>query len=206
MKKVILSGDSISLDYGPQHRGAVRSDIEICSKPGAEEAYRNLDLPIGGNGGDSARVLGYLKELNEKDELCCDYFFFNCGLHDIKRERPEERLQIGREEYRANLQAILDLTGQRGIKTVFITTTRADESRYKPTAPFTRRAEDVLAYNVIACEVMRENGIETVDLYAFTESLGLTSEELFRDHTHFRPQIISLQAAYLAGAINAIVK
>ena len=56
MKKVLLIGDSISLDYGPEVRRAVRSDIEIFSKPGTEEAYKNLDLPIGGNGGDSARV------------------------------------------------------------------------------------------------------------------------------------------------------
>ena len=206
MKEVLLIGDSISLDYGPKLRELVRSDIAIFSKPGAEEAYKNLDLPIGGNGGDSARVLRYVRDLDAKGELDCEYFFFNCGLHDIKRERPDENLQINQTNYRANLQAIVDLMKQRGIKTYFITTTQADGSRYKEKMPFTRRAEDAVEYNAIAEAVMRENGVETVDLYTFTARLGREGNDLFRDHTHFRPDVIELHAAYLAGVINSVVK
>ena len=206
MRKVLLVGDSISLDYGPELRKWVREDICIFSKPGVEEAYRDLDAAVGGNGGDSARVLRYVSELASKGELNCEYFFFNCGLHDIKRERPSEALQVSEADYRANLQAILDLMRQNGVKTVFITTTEADGTRYKPTAPFTRRAEDVLAFNAIAREIMEANGVETIDLYAFTASLGKKGNDLYRDHTHFNPDVIALQAAYLAGAMNALVK
>lgn len=206
MKRVLLVGDSISLDYGPILRKFVRKDIMIFSKPGVEEAYRDLDAAVGGNGGDSARVLRYVTELAKNGTLNCEYFFFNCGLHDIKRERPNEELQIGEADYRANLQAILDLMKKNGVKTVFITTTEADGTRYKESMPFTRRAEDAIAYNAIANEVMAENGVETVDLYAFTASLEKKGNDLFRDHTHFKPDVISLQAAYIAGAINAMVK
>lgn len=206
MKKILLVGDSISLDYGPALRGFVRPDLAIFGKPGTEEAYRNLDLPVGGNGGDSSRVLAYVTELRERGELDCDWFFFNCGLHDIKRERPEEELQVDEESYRANLQAILDLMKAAGVSTVFINTTQADGSRYPVgKMPFTRRANDGVRYNEIAEEVMDQNGVPVVDLYGFTASIGKSGNELFRDHTHFRPEIITLQAAYLAGVINTMV-
>jgi lysophospholipase L1-like esterase len=206
MKKVLLIGDSISLDYGPQLRSLLREDIAVFSREGAEEAYKNLDLPIGGNGGDSRRVLDYVTKLDADGKLDADYFFFNCGLHDIKRERPEEHLQIDECTYRANLQAIVDLMKKRGICTVFITTTQADGTRYKPTMPFTRRAEDVLTYNAIAKEVMEQNGLDMVDLFAFTDSLGRVGNDLFRDHTHFLPDVITLHAKLIADAINAYVK
>lgn len=206
MKKVLLIGDSISLDYGPQLRSLLREDIAVFSREGAEEAYKNLDLPIGGNGGDSRRVLDYVTKLDADGKLDADYFFFNCGLHDIKRERPEEHLQIDECTYRANLQAIVDLMKKRGICTVFITTTQADGTRYKPTMPFTRRTEDVLTYNAIAKEVMEQNGLDMVDLFAFTDSLGRVGNDLFRDHTHFLPDVITLHAKFIADAINAYVK
>ena len=206
MKKVLLIGDSISLDYGPRLRELVREDIHVSSKQGRDEAYQNLDLPIGGNGGDSARVLRYACELAQTGGLDgVSHFFFNCGLHDIKRERPNEELQISPDEYRSNLKKILDLMKKHGIIPVFITTTQADGSRYKPTAPFTRRAEDVLAYNRIAEDLMRENGVQIIDLYAFTKNLGRVGDSLYRDHTHFTPEVIELQAAYLADAMNRIL-
>lgn len=207
MIKVLLIGDSISLDYSPVMKKYLRGDIVIYSRPGTEEAYKNLDLPIGGNGGDSRRVLNYIKELRDTGALDCKYFFFNCGLHDIKRERPDENLQIDESTYRANLQAIMDIMREKGIKTVFMTTTEADGSRYPiEKMPFTRRAEDVLAYNEIARDVMKKNGADVIDLYQFTHDLGLTGNALFRDHTHFRPDVIEAQAKYLAGEINSYVK
>ena len=206
MKKVLLVGDSISLDYSPRMRAFLRPDVAVYSRPGTEEAYKNLDLPIGGNGGDSRRVLAYVRELADNGTLDCSYFFFNCGLHDIKRERPDEALQVGEEEYRKNLHAILDVMDAHSIKTVFITTTEADGTRYKATMPFTRRAEDVLRFNEIACEVMAERGTDVLDLYTFTHALGLSGNDLFRDHTHFLPNVIELHAAHIAGAINLYVK
>ena len=206
MKKVLLIGDSISLDYGPGLRALLRDDIAVFSRDGVEEAYTNLDLPIGGNGGDSQRVLDYVTSLSEANTLDADYFFFNCGLHDIKRERPDEQLQIDEDTYRSNLQAILDLMKKHGIRPVFITTTQADGTRYKPTAPFTRRAQDVLNYNAIAGEVMEKNGVDIVDLFGFTESLGRVGNDLYRDHTHFLPEVIALQTGFIAEAINAYVE
>ena len=205
MKRILLVGDSISLDYGPEVRKFVRSDIAVFSMPGTEEAYRNLDLPIGGNGGDSRRVLNYVTSLRDSGAMDFEWFFFNCGLHDIKRERPDENLQIGEEDYRANLQAIVDLMRENGVKTVFINTTQADGKRYRDTAPLTRRAEDVVTYNRIAKDVMEKNGVPIIDLFAFTEALGRTGNDLYRDHTHFLPDVITLHAAYVAASINTYV-
>lgn len=205
MIKVLLIGDSISLDYGPTVRSLVRSDIAIFSKPDTEEAYKNLDLPIGGNGGDSLHVLDYLKKLYAKGELDCQYFFFNCGLHDIKRERPNEDLQISEADYRSNLCKIMDLMHKVGAKVVFITTTEADGTRYRDTMPFTRRAEDVLTFNQIALDVMKNYHADVIDLFTFTDNLGRKGNDLFRDHTHFLPDVIQLQAAFIANAINQLV-
>lgn len=203
--KVLLIGDSISLDYGRYLRDFVRHDIEIYGKPGVEEAYQDLDQPIGGNGGDSNRVLAYIKELYEAEQLSFDYFVFNCGLHDIKRNGHGVELQVTKERYISNLEYIIAIMKAKCIKTIFINTTPADESRYSNIHEFIRYNDDVVAYNKLAQNIMRTNGITIINLYAFTESLGAEGDDLFRDHTHFLDNIIRLQAAYIAGALNSIL-
>jgi len=203
--KVLLIGDSISLDYGRYLRDFVKQDIEIYGKPGLEEAYKDLDQPIGGNGGDSNRVLAYIKELHEVQQLNFDYFVFNCGLHDIKRNGHGVELQVTKECYISNLEHIIAIMKAQRIKTIFINTTPADEARYLDLPEFIRYNDDVVLYNKLARNVMYSNGIEIIDLYTFTESLGVKGDDLYRDHTHFQDNIIRLQAAYLAGIFNFIM-
>ena len=86
MTNVLLIGDSISMDYGQYLQDFLADGIHVYGKPDHGEAYLDLDIPLGGNGGDSSMVLEYLENA-EEDVLSCDWFFFNCGLHDIKHNR-----------------------------------------------------------------------------------------------------------------------
>ena len=91
---------------------------------------------------------------------------------------------------------------KKDVDIIFINTTPADETRYSPEAEFTRYASDVVEYNQIAEDVMQKNGVKIIDLYSFTMSLGVSGDELFRDHTHFKPDIIRQHAAFIAGALT----
>ncbi len=205
MINILLIGDSIRLDYDSDLKLFLPDDIVIHGKPGREEAYKNLDIPMGGNGGDSSMVLDYIRELDSQGKLNFDYFIFNCGQHDIKRYKPDNRIQIQPEEYAANLYEILKLMKSRNIKTIFINTTPADRSRYSEGCTIVRYNDDVIQYNAIAQQIMHEQGIPVIDLNAFVLSLGLEGDALLRDHAHYQPEIIKKQAAFLAEAICGVL-
>ena len=200
MKKtrLMLAGDSISLDYGRTLSAFLPAGYEMLDREGVAEAYRNLDEPIGGNCGDSRRVLALARELCEK-KLNFDVFLFNCGLHDVKLNAPERRCQVPLDEYIDNLTAVIRLIKERGAIPVFMTTTPADRSRYADDAKFWRKNEDVIAYNSAAVRIAESEEIKVIDLFAFTLSTGLSGDMLYRDHTHFTPEVIRLQAAFIAG-------
>ena len=205
MTRILLIGDSISLDYGKFLPRFLPKDIYVYDKPSEEDAYADLDTPLGGNGGDSSMVLDFLRTA-DKETLSCDWFFFNCGLHDIKHHRQTDAYQIPLEDYKRNLEQILALMQEKGIRTVFINSTPTSTLRHSRVKAFYRLKEDVPAYNAVAEAVMAEHGIPVIDLYGFTQALGLSEDDLFRDHTHFLPSVIQLQAAYMAGHINGFVK
>ena len=202
MTKVLLIGDSISLDYGKYLPRFLPENILVYDKPSDEDAYVDLDTPLGGNGGDSSMVLDFLRTADQQT-LSCDWFFFNCGLHDIKHDRTTDAIQIPLENYKQNLEQILALMVEKGIKTVFINSTPTSTLRHSKVKIFYRLEEDVPVYNKAAEEVMAAHNIPVIDLYSFTKALNLEEEELFRDHTHFTRPVMQLHAAFLAGYLNA---
>ena len=206
MKNILLIGDSISLDYGKFLADFTDPGIHVYGKPGREEAYRDLDIPIGGNGGDSRAVLQYLQEAAGSPVLNCDLFVFNCGLHDVKRRRETNALQVLPEEYTANLRAIVDLFQNRNVPVVFLTSTPTATERYGALKSFYRLTEDVPAYNDLALSVMAEKKVPVLDLYGFTMALGLEGDALFRDHTHFTEPVMRLHGAFVAGYLNSFAQ
>ena len=203
---IFLIGDSISLDYGEFINDFVDEGINVYGKPGVDEAYENLDIPVAGNGGDSSMILSYINEVKDTMLMDCDYFFFNCGLHDVKHDKETGEIQVGLEDYIKNLHSIIDFMEERNKPVVFINTTPAATERYTPDFDFYRITEDVPVYNEAAEKVMEERNIPLIDLYGFTKALKLEGDDLFRDHTHFRDNVRKLHAAYMAGQINAFVK
>ena len=201
---IFLIGDSIRVDYGSYLESYIGKDINIIGKEGIEEAYQNLDIPVGSNCGDSRMLVEYLKTTENLGRLEFEYFVFNCGLHDVKRTSGEEKLAVDQKEYEENLRTILELMKDK--KVIFITSTPVERERYPEGFPFVRYEDDVVEYNRIANNVMHSYNVEVIDMYSFTKSLGLCGDALYRDHAHFHKQIIQLQAAYLAGALSALVK
>ena len=173
MKQILLIGDSICLDYGKYINEYTDKNIHIYGKPGREQAYVNLDIPVGGNGGDSSAVLEWITDPENEAYLKCDYFFFNAGLHDIRHNAPTFEFQVSVEEYADNLKKIIDFMTRRKIPVVFINTTPADGRRYAGISEFIRRTEDVPVYNLAAEKVCAEKNIPIVDLFSFTGALNL---------------------------------
>lgn len=203
MKKMLLLGDSISLHYGSYLNEFLKHEFEIHSKPGKEEALKKIDFAIGGNGGDSSMILEYIKERQEISDLDFDFFLFNCGLHDIKRRVPEEKLQISIENYEENLNEIYRIMQENGVKCIFMTTTPVLEEMHNTLIPagIKRYNKDVLEYNEVAIKVAKKYNASIIDLHRFVSS---NTGEIYIDYAHFNFHIRKLQAAFIAGAVMNI--
>lgn len=202
-RAVFVIGDSISIQYGPYLQRMLAGFCDYDRKSGEEEALRNLDLPLGANGGDSGKVLAYLQAL-EAGGRTFDVLLVNCGLHDIKRRSDSDsaELQVPAERYAANLRAIAAIAGRIAKRLVWASTTPVDDEQHRRhTREFYRRNADVLRYNEAAQAIMAEHGALVLDLYRFTANVG---GELYCDHVHFHERVRELQAAFLAGALTAL--
>ena len=205
LPKIFIIGDSISIQYGPNLEKLSPGKFEYARKTGSEEALKNLDIPVGANGGDSSRVLEYIQAL-VRAEFQADLVLLNCGLHDLKLEI--DKLQVPTELYEANLKAIASLLNEKKIKTAWIKTTPVNDKIHAEEKPFLRRMQEVDTYNKIADKVMSEAGFDLIDLYTFTLNLGggLTTDgihpDLTYDGVHFDVPTQEKQAAFIAGWLD----
>lgn len=200
LPKVYVIGDSISIHYGPYLERYLRGRFAYARKTGEEEALRNLDKPMGANGGDSSRVLAFLGALLAAGPWEADMLLVNCGLHDIRTDPQTKQCQIGLGDYRRNLQAIVALCRQKGVTWAWMRTTPVDDAAHnKPGMTFFRYARDLETYNAAADEIMRAAGVPTLDLYSLTLNLG---GNLFCDHVHFHEPVREKQAAFIAGWLD----
>lgn len=201
---VFLIGDSISIQYGPYLERFTAGFAKLSRKEDNANALKNLDVPAGANGGDSRMVLEYLKAKTANPQFKPDYLLLNCGLHDIKRNVPGGEIQVTETAYRENLSAIAELLTEAGIQPIWIRTTAVVDSIHNAkSSAFKRYASDLARYNQIADEVCRHYALPQIDLYTFTAELG---PEQFRDHVHYNEETRSLQAAYIAGNLQQIMK
>ncbi len=201
---IFLIGDSISIHYGPALEAALRdTGIGYERKTDVESAARNLDVAQGANGGDSSRVLAFLRSRQaEGPPVTADTLAINCGLHDIKTDPATGAKQVSLEDYRKNLVAIVELvTRAMRRRLVWIRTTPCDEAIHNVRSKsFYRFAADCEAYNHAADAVMRAHGVPIADLFTFTRNLG---PDVFCDHVHFHEWVRREQAAFLAGWLQA---
>lgn len=201
--KVFVIGDSISVHYAPYLKQYLNGVIKYEIKDGTVEALKNLDIPQGANGGDSSRVLEYLKARADKSPIDADYLVLNCGLHDIKTDLNTGEKQIPIEKYAENLKQIIEVAKQSGLKVIWVQTTPADEAIHNAIQPdFKRFKADCIEYNQIADKVMKNAGVPLIDLYTFTNNLG---DDIYCDHVHFHVHVREKQAAFIAGYLNALV-
>lgn len=197
---LFVLGDSISIQYGPYLRGIIKEKFHYDRKRGVDLALEDLDKPVGANGGDSRRVLGYLKEEKGKG-IIYDWLLLNCGLHDLRVYKDTHKHQVPIDEYERNLKEIISIAVAMSNRIIWVETTPIiDENHNSRPVEMLRYSKDVIAYNNVANKVMREKNISIISLHNFTKKFGSVA---FYDHAHFTEEIRKLQAAYIAGFISA---
>lgn len=202
LPKLFVVGDSISVGYSPHLQKMTAGLFQFYDrKTGMEEALKNLDIPIGSNTGDSAMVLKYLRTMLQKSAWRPDILVLNCGLHDIKTTNGTRQIPL--RAYRRNLIAIVRLLADHGVHIIWVRTTPVLAKLHNTRMDrFKRYARDVVKYNAVADKIMNAAGIITIDLHTFTPKLG-NGPAIYRDHVHYYPEIEALQAAYIAGFLQA---
>jgi len=206
MKSLFVIGDSISLDYGPHLESALEGKLSYSRKEGRGEAYENLDLPRGANGGHSGMVREYLGYLKASETFHTDLMLINCGLHDIKSNPETGALQVSPEEYRENLEAIVDLAGGLAGQVAWMRITPIDDELHaRRGCGFGRIQADVERYNLIADEVMTARAVPVIPLDEFMLELG-EKMEIYRDGVHFLKPVHPLQGAYLADRVHTLLQ
>ena len=219
---LFILGDSISIQYGP-YLERMLADRYTCDRKGSE-LLRTESLDIGStdklhrlavmessseaiNGGDSACVLAYLHTRLTPAPPAWAVLLLNCGLHDIRTDPLRGSRQVEPAAYAENLDAILGLVALASRSVVWLRTTPVSDSRHQRLNPeFHRFNADVDRYNQIADRIMDQAGIPKIDLYAFTRSLSVSLDSLdslYSDHVHFVEPVQRLQAAYIAGWLDA---
>lgn len=202
--KIFLIGDSISIQYYPYLKEYVKGYAIIDRKEDDGKALKNLEVPMGANGGDSKMVLNYLKLKLKEPNFKPDYLLLNCGLHDIKHDIKTDTIQISESEYRSNLTEIFRLLKRKKIKPIWINTTWVDDSIHNTKSKaFKRYNTDVLRYNQIADEVCKKGNIPIIDLYSFSKNMG---PDKFKDHVHYVQEAQKAQAKYIADFIVSTLK
>jgi lysophospholipase L1-like esterase len=198
--KLFVLGDSISMQYGPWLKSYI-SDKFAYGRKGEFEEWGDLDYASNSNGGDSLRVLTYLKEIIA-ERFSTDYLLLNCGLHDLRIDSKTEKHQIPVTEYSANLKKVIELCCKHNFQVIWVRTTPVDEIIHNSLSQNMHRYEaDIDDYNAAADKVMTEYQVPMIDLFGFTASLD---EKLFCDHAHFNESVRKLQAAYIAGYIKGL--
>jgi hypothetical protein len=204
---LFVLGDSISMQYGPHLQVMLEGVMTYARKTGENEGegYADLDMPEGANGGDSQRVLQYLRFKAEHEDFHPDVLLVNCGLHDIKTDPETSAVQVELDAYRGNLAEIVKIGRQTAGTLVWVRTTPVDDEQHNTRAKaFKRFAKDLLAYNAVADEIMTSAGVASIDLFAFTNGLGPPAE-VFCDHVHYPEPVQRLQAAFIAGYLRRLL-
>lgn len=185
--KVVLVGDSIRLGYAPLVAKKLDGKAVVVSpKP---------------NGGDSANVLKQLGEWVVREKP--DVVHINCGLHDLKLGKKTGKHQVEPDEYRRNLQQIVERLRRETTATiVFANTTPIDDQRHaRRKADFDRTEADVARYNAAAQEVMQADGVPVHDLHAVVERAGGATVQR-ADGTHYTPAGYDLLAEAVADSVS----
>ena len=165
LPRVLLIGDSISIGYTIPVRERLREKANV---------HR-----IGTNGGPTINGLAHLAEWLGDGKW--DVIHFNWGLHDLKIGEDGSR-QVPLEAYEKNLRELVSRLKQSRARLIFATTTPVPEGKLNPP----RINDDVIAYNRVAVQIMRENQIPVDDLYALVEPR--MGEIQLPANVHFKPE------------------
>lgn len=153
-KKVLIIGDSISLGYFPPVKKSLQKEAEVSHNPGNAQhtgtGLRMIDRWLG--------TAHY------------DVIVFNWGLWDLCYRHPDAKTYGHRDkvngkithtadQYKANLEKLVQRLKKTGAKLVFVTTTVI------PPGEAGRFEGDEIVYNQAAKAVMKKYNVMVCDLY-----------------------------------------
>ncbi|MCG8600407.1 MAG: SGNH/GDSL hydrolase family protein [Verrucomicrobiales bacterium] len=178
LPRVLLIGDSISIGYTVPVREAMKGEANV-HRPRANCGPTTSGL---------SNIEAWLATGGEGKEW--DVIHFNWGLHDLKYlgpkgenlqdpNDPKNHQQVPPDEYRANLQKLVDRLQETGAKLIWRNTTPVPEGARG------RVVGHSVAYNKIAAEIMDAEKIPTHDLYSFALERQDTIQK--KADVHFTP-------------------
>lgn len=186
MKKVILIGDCIRRDYQP----TVQEELSDIAKVwGPKETIKT-----------TRDVLEHLDEwvLTPQPDL----FHFNCGLHEIRRFRPDAPQTVPLPEFRENLVEIFRrIRDTTDTSITWAHTTPIFHERRDKINTYGRKETDVLAYNNAAVETADKYDVPIVDLHEVTVEGGM-EQYMARNGLHFTSEGYVL----LGKAVAKVIK
>lgn len=189
LPRVLLIGDSISIGYTLPTRKLLDGKANVHRIPT--------------NGGPTTRGLEQLDRWLGDSRW--DVIHFNFGLHDLKHADAAGNLVdasqgprlVELDAYRDNLRAIVRRLKATGATLIWCTTTPV------PHGAKGRVAGDEAAYNAVAAEVMRDEGVATNDLHAYAAArlveIGKPAD------VHYTTAGSEVLAAEVASRIEALL-
>jgi acyl-CoA thioesterase-1 len=189
LPRVLIIGDSISIGYTIPVRDELKGIANvhrIASDPCTEI-----------NGGPTKRGVQYIDQWLGTRKW--DVIHFNFGLHDIRCTDPNGTPglshQVSPEQYRKNLELIVDRLEKTGARLIFATTTPV------PDGAKARKKGDEVIYNKIAVQVMKKHKIAIDDLYSY--ALPRLAEIQLPKNVHFTDEGYKYLAKQVAKSIKS---
>jgi hypothetical protein len=180
LPRVLLIGDSISIDYTVLVRKALEGKANVHRVPE--------------NGGPTINGTAKIDKWLGKGKW--DVIHFNWGLHDIKLS-ADDKHQVEIDAYEKNLRELVAKMKATGATLIWASTTPVPEGNMTPP----RKSADVPAYNAVAKKVMDEEKIVIDDLYALV--LPKLAEYQRPGNVHFLAKGSEALAAQVSSAIQA---
>lgn len=197
MRQVILIGDSIRAGYQPVVARLLR---------GLAQVWGPLD-----NCYTSTQVLARLNEWlldrltpRGDDGRPGSVVHLNVGLHDLKRYRPDGRIETPLDVYREQVLAILSRVVRHPTRPRVISarTTPVNQARHNRRKEFDRHESDVERYNEVADAVAGKLVLPLNDLYALVMQQGRDAL-LTQDGVHYTPDGYERLGESVAAAIRS---
>ncbi len=188
VKNVLIIGDSISIGYTPFIQKALAPAVNVEHNAG--------------NGGSTVRGVESVEKWIGNRQW--DVILFNFGLHDLVHKDSlnkydvTAKVAVTLDDYRKNMEVIVALLRETTATLIYVTTTVVPENSAG------RKVGDPAKYNEVALEVMKKNGIEVVDLYAFSQTIHPQNSK--PGNVHYTEKGYELLAAPLIKSINTALK
>lgn len=176
LPRMLVIGDSISINYTPMVRERLAGQVEVHH--------------IGTNGAHTRKGLQHLDAWLGEEPWTLIHF--NWGLHDLRNRGNGHAVPL--KEYAENLEKLADRLQQTGAHLIWASTTPV------PQGSRGRNNQDAVAYNATALKIMRQKGIDVHDLYAAV--LPHREAWMREENVHFHERGYEALADHIAARVR----